>query len=43
MKPMFNQINRFHDKKRRLEYERIKRGLGLPDEDEFTKHVYYCY
>lgn len=39
MKPVFTSINRFHDKRRRLEYARIKRGLGLPDEDEYTKHV----
>lgn len=39
MNPVYGSINRFHDKRRRLEYARIKRNLGLPDDDEYTKHV----
>jgi hypothetical protein len=40
MNPEYEAINRFHDKRRRLEYARIKKNLNLPFEDEYTNHVY---
>lgn len=32
MKPSYHTIYRFHEKKRRIEYGKIKRQLGIQDE-----------
>ena len=33
MQNVYMTINKFHEKKRRLEYANIKRKLNIPDED----------
>jgi len=33
MQNVYLTINKFHEKKRRLEYANIKRKLNIPDED----------
>ena len=33
MQKVYITINKFHEKKRRIEYANIKRRLNIPDED----------
>jgi hypothetical protein len=41
MKPSYHTIYRFHEKKRRLEYAKIKRQLGIQEElkDQVIVHI----
>ena len=41
MTKVYVTINKFHEKKRRIEYAAIKRKLNIPDEDtvNFYSHL----